>query len=927
MRHSRKIAWILAGVLCCGVLAVVGAREQHAAPDVRLRAGSAWVASNRAGHLTLLDGASKEVAARREVAAPGTKLVVAQQDSTVYAVNRTDHTLVRVDGATFEISDPAAPLPGTPLSVFPTPGALLALGIDKGEVATLDPRTLRSDTATSVLAPATAPDLAAVDTSGTLWAVDDTTGDLVWLRDGKRDFRQNAATKGATRVVATADAVALVDAQRRTASLLDHDGQVQREIQLPSQQGEAIAVSGLPGEPGVLVSLSSRGGFLACRFASGCTDPRLFDTTAMGPAVTTAGHTFVPDHAHGRVWILRDGASEALERRLFDGPVRFELFERDGIVFYNDPESDRAGVIGLDGQVHPISKYDPVDPDKGAIKVPDENRTPPPPDQVQPPNQNQQPNPSQPPVPGNSTLGPGRPEQLSIQQSPPNPVQVGTQVELRLAGAAVVAANWDFGDGTTGNGAATNHTWSRAGTFVVSAVATPASGRTATASATVVVQDRPSTIVRLQVSPSVPVTGSQVSFSAEVTGTPQSWQWSILGGGSLVATSNQEQFGHVFTTPGGYLLTARMTTDGVVHERSQLFTVGLPVRSFSCGETVRASARLAGSVTCPGTALSLSSNDIYLDLSGHAVSTSNPQQSALVLQNAANATITNGTAGLIQLTNTDNVSFTNVQSELPLLSQARNTRFSGGRLTGSTLREIQASQVSFTGVTIASTAQLACQGLSRCEFVNSDLSFTGPDGVLGCGDAKANVISLKGGRGTFASLGCATLLVADVHDLTTRVVGWKVDIRRSTIHPIAGGVQAKELHVEGNTFSGTNTAVFFNHNQTDRLTGVIRNNTFTRMNTVGLFLNFRGPVDSLLVENNTITGNAIQPGQLIDWCANQSVRGGMHVCAARGGNTITLTRNRMTNNNGRALFADDLSFRDGGGNTGGGETCTPAICS
>ena len=40
----------------------------------------------------------------------------------------------------------------------------------------------------------------------------------------------------------------------------------------------------------------------------------------------------------------------------------FELFDEDGIVFYNDPDSEQAGVIHLDGTVTQVAKYNPADP-------------------------------------------------------------------------------------------------------------------------------------------------------------------------------------------------------------------------------------------------------------------------------------------------------------------------------------------------------------------------------------------------------------------------------------------------------------------------------------------------------------------------------------------------------------------------------------
>ncbi|MDX8147821.1 right-handed parallel beta-helix repeat-containing protein [Lentzea sp. BCCO 10_0061] len=926
MRYVRAVVWGAVGLVGCGVLAAVGDREQHSVPEVRLQAGSAWVSSNRAGHLTLLDGASREVGVRVPVADPGTKLAVAQQNLTAYAVNRGTGALRRVDGATREVSAPESPLPGAAVSLYSSGDSLLLFDTGQGLLSTVDQQTLRSSGEPQVLSPAAKPDLTAVDRTGALWVVDDATGDLVWFREGRRESRANAGSPGATRIVATAGTVALLDLNRRMASVLNTEGEVAQEIEVPLQPGDEVAVSGLPGEPGVLVSVSNRGQFVACRFTSGCGGPRVLGTSALGPAVVTAEHTFVPDYGRGHVWVLRDGASDQLDRQIFDGQTQFELFERDGVVFYNDPESERAGVIGLDGQVHPISKYDPVDPARGTVKVPAENQPKPPPDEPQPPNPNQPANPSQPPATGRATLGSGVPQQdvLRIQQTPPNPVRAGARVDLSLAGAAAITASWNFGDGTTGTGTSTGHIWSRAGTFGVTVTATLASGRSASASATVVVQDVPAAIVRLQVSPAVPLTGAQVSFSAEVTGSPQTWQWSISSGGGVVGSSSEQGFGHVFTMPGTYTVTARTTTNGVVDEQSQQFEVGLPTRSFSCGDSITASVRLGNDVSCSDVALSVTSGDVYLDLGGHLLSNSDVSQDTLAVRDAANVTITNGTLGVFSLTNTDGVTLTGLRSRLPNMTNARDTHINGGKFDGFHRTRIISSQATFTNVDITNTmVALSCLGGSRCDFINSSLEILGPGAGLVCGDNPANAVTITGGKHSFEGLGCENLTIADAEVNGFSAGGEMLDIRRSTLR-LFYGLRGGQIHIEENTFSGGSFAEI--RNSGGPLSGVFRNNTVTGMGLIGVFVNINQPVSSLLIENNTITGNGGRSGTVSDRCGNEDAFGGMHVCAPAGSN-ITLRNNRMSDNRGRALLAMPATVKDGGGNTGGGETCQPAICS
>src|SRR5947208_1161120 len=104
---------LLAGA---GTLAVVvgltfaGVRGGYPATRPQLLSGSAWLASAQVGQLTLLDGSSAEVAAQVQVANRGEQFDVVQQAATAYAVNRSTGTIRRVDGATFDVSQPATPI-------------------------------------------------------------------------------------------------------------------------------------------------------------------------------------------------------------------------------------------------------------------------------------------------------------------------------------------------------------------------------------------------------------------------------------------------------------------------------------------------------------------------------------------------------------------------------------------------------------------------------------------------------------------------------------------------------------------------------------------------------------------------------------------------------------------------------------------------
>lgn len=82
----------------------------------------------------------------------------------------------------------------------------------------------------------------------------------------------------------------------------------------------------------------------------------------LGEPLESQGRVFVPNYKDGTVAIVdvKDGDVVVTPEPVAEG--RFELFDEDGIVFYNDPDSERAGVIHLDGTVTEVGKYNPADP-------------------------------------------------------------------------------------------------------------------------------------------------------------------------------------------------------------------------------------------------------------------------------------------------------------------------------------------------------------------------------------------------------------------------------------------------------------------------------------------------------------------------------------------------------------------------------------
>src|SRR6266545_1129116 len=509
MTRWRGPLGAVASVAVVGALLAAGIGKGYPAERANLLSGAAWLPSAQVGQLTLLDGASVEVAAQVRVAPSGTGLDVVQQGATAYALDRAAGAIRRVDGATFEVSPPATPVPGA--------GAQLAAFAAPDTVYAADARTLAVRTGPVPLAAQIVPEAATLDAAGRLWLVDTATGDLIWIEHGRRHSRRGATTPGAGLLALADGTPVLVDTVRRTAAALDPaTGAVRHTTELDLRPGDRVRVSGSPHALRVYV-VAARGLVSICELTEPtcrAAVPLVADQVDPGPAVEAGGRVFVPDYRSGQVWIIDLGRPRVVSQpRVLSPPAPFQLIARDGVVFFNDPQSERAGVIRLDGGVRPVAKYDPKSPDKGLTKQsgPETPRSsPPPPPGTPPPGQPPpgQPPPGQPPPPSQPGPPPpggsGAPPALAIIVSTDRPA-VHEPVNLRVTAArapAPISAHWTFGDGTQADGLTTSHAWAVAQTFQVSVEATFPGQRTAVAS------------LPIQVLPA-----SAVPLTVQVTGT------------------------------------------------------------------------------------------------------------------------------------------------------------------------------------------------------------------------------------------------------------------------------------------------------------------------------------------------------------------------------------------------------------------------
>ncbi|PWK84962.1 alpha-tubulin suppressor-like RCC1 family protein [Lentzea atacamensis] len=564
---SRDIGVALASVAVIAA-AVLVAGPGYETSQARMYSGAAWLPSGQVGEVTLVNGASAEVTARVPVAGAGAVLNVAQQAGAAFVLNEQTGGLSRIDTAT---ERPTAPVPVLPASdglvVLPAPDTLHVVDVHSGMTASVDPATLTPRGEPRRLAEAIRPGNVGVDENGRLWAIDDTTGDLVWLSDRQRRTR-SAATKNGHLTI-TDGRPALVDPERGAAELLDPEtGEVAKSVRLDARVDDTAVIGGSTGQARVLIATGSRGQLVSCAFDTGCTEPVPVSSAGaeLGTPIEVGNDVVVPNHSTGQATIVDVTTSRVVaQRQLFDKPTRFELVARDGILFFNDPNGDKAGVLDLAGDVRTITKYTdgpttdeaPPAPDPRAQATKIDHRA-------------QQPGLGL-PVRASSTPRANPPPRApeitpSIVVRPGNRGVVGDEFELTLLlrPAATATTRWSFGDGTEAAGATVHHRWHQPGSFTVRATATLGEGRTAESETvvTVVPAEAPPGISRIDFRRPRPVIGESVHFSADTTGRADRWRWTVTRPGTTtpVVTADTTEFDHRFAAPGVYTVSLTVTS-------------------------------------------------------------------------------------------------------------------------------------------------------------------------------------------------------------------------------------------------------------------------------------------------------------------------------------------------------------------------------
>ncbi|MFT4604892.1 MAG: PKD repeat protein [Rhodothermales bacterium] len=179
------------------------------------------------------------------------------------------------------------------------------------------------------------------------------------------------------------------------------------------------------------------------------------------------------------------------------------------------------------------------------------------------------------------------PVMISDVICPVDVVDTGSPVtftgSVNMDATPLVDSSWDFGDGTTANGMTATHSFSREGTFNVAFAASNGNGRGMDSRTCVVTVEDPcedAVITSMTASNMAPDTRSNVSFSANTSGTaPVSYSWSF-GDGSSSSSSNPS---HTYSEAGTYTVTLEVTNCGGTVSRTMTIVVA-PYEAAICRE-------------------------------------------------------------------------------------------------------------------------------------------------------------------------------------------------------------------------------------------------------------------------------------------------------------------------------------------------------
>lgn len=474
-----------------------------------------------------------------------------------------------------------------------------------------------------------------------------------------------------------------------------------------------------------------------------------------------------------------------------------------------------------------------------------------------------------------------------------------------------------------------------------SALPGPATGPPAaggTRSATTVPTAPGPHILDIVTDPATPEALLPVTFSADVTGAPTTWTWTLTRpDGTSEASEGMPRFDHVFAKPGVYGVRLVVAAGALRDEQSLRLTVIPFSPSLHCGDTITTNVVLTTDLNCDGVALTIGADDITVDLNGHTVTGSGLAVAGTAFGIVANQqsgfTIENGTvnAGL-KASSGSFVTLSHLHVDQITLESTDDVRteqstVGGIRDEGGTNNSVVDTTVSGGSILLDGTDTAFVSG---CTLSNATINLrpasinsTIVDNTLTQGTIalqQANNQSISGN--TFER---SNIVVHESSQIA--VQGNRFTDAGTAVFVTDQGIQ--DLVVDGNTFDHNTIGVEVNATNVNNFSGgKITNNVFTDNGTVGVYAVIQLPdlQQPAVVSGNTFTGNGARSGGAVD-PHGHPVNDGLHIDAPTG-TSLVISDNHTQNDADYGIEAQPGTVIDGGGNASRGDPsgCLGVTC-
>ncbi|MEZ5231339.1 MAG: PKD domain-containing protein [Acidimicrobiales bacterium] len=376
-------------VALVGVVLVFGLRANGSvADDLSTIDRSAWLVDPPLGTVVRVNALAGDVTTKIEVAQPRQQLSAAQVGDSAVVLNRSTGAVGRVDGATLQFeSGQNLASAGADLALVGNDVAAFAVDTSDGKLVALDASDLSTRFETTITKGRETP--AVVDSAGRLWAFDASRGEIIRFDGADGEVRRAQVTEpfdgiegqepvAPDQLTLVDDEPVLVQPRLGMALRITENASAGDALCLAGSTRAPTLVAGSPpGDPARLFTLNTATGELWVTDvdADSCVvslelgdESEGADDDAYGQPVALAGRVFVPvltssgsgedQRLAHQVLVVSDNKVDHTIDLDFVVPSshRLELFEQSGLLWFNDLQGSKAGVLGNSGPTLVVDK-------------------------------------------------------------------------------------------------------------------------------------------------------------------------------------------------------------------------------------------------------------------------------------------------------------------------------------------------------------------------------------------------------------------------------------------------------------------------------------------------------------------------------------------------------------------------------------------